>query len=357
MPLYAILHTDIEGLHDKSCTLVQADSLIEIAQQMLAHPEQWQALLYHLYPDDGDPRSVWQRVQSDGLTPEALLALIDQTYSDEPAEMVRIQPVQVQSLNQVKVETRWMSSDASDYLDSMSRNTLVSPAQIPSSSTIGELMTAYTQLRQRKGRELSAQLNQMRQQVIAEFDSIRHRELEFTALQETLLDQLRTHFAFDARSLLTTTDFERFVHSMLVAGLEESGLTPPLQVAQRPADWMLKALPHPLQLQNIQTIRPSKEPEITEFFVEMQVSLGDWSQFLSVPVGGSKDGLSVSYQPLYTTQQWIEVSYQLQKNLAQLPIAPNLHLGLAQELVCLLTYIGELFNVAGIVDRLDNLQV
>lgn len=76
MPLYAILHSDIEGLHDKSCTLVQATSPIEIAQQMLAHPEQWQALLYHLYPDD-DPRSVWQRVQTDELTPEALLALID----------------------------------------------------------------------------------------------------------------------------------------------------------------------------------------------------------------------------------------------------------------------------------------
>jgi hypothetical protein len=356
MPLYAILHSDIEGLHDKSCTLIQASSSIEIAQQMLAHPEQWQALLYHLYPNDGDPRSVWQRVQSDGLTPEALLALIDQTYCDEPAEMVRIQTVQVQSLNQVKVETRWISSDASDYLDSMSEDPPVSSAQTFSSSTIGELLTTYTQLRRRKGRELSAQLNQMRQQVIAEFDSIRQRELEFTALQETLLDQLRTHFAFDARSLLTTTDFERFVHSMLVAGLEESGVTPPLQVPQSTADWALKALPHPLQLQNIQTIRPSKEPEINEFFVEMQVSLGDWFQFLSVPVGGSKDGLSVSYQPLYTTQQWIEVSYQLQKNLAQLPIALDLQLGLAQELVCLLTYIGELFNVIGIVDRLDNLQ-
>jgi hypothetical protein len=95
MPLYAILHTDIEGLHDKSCTLVQASSPVEIAQHMLSYSEQWQALLYHLFPDDGDPRSVWQRVQSDELTPEALLALIDQTYSDEPAEMARIQPVQV----------------------------------------------------------------------------------------------------------------------------------------------------------------------------------------------------------------------------------------------------------------------
>lgn len=197
----------------------------------------------------------------------------------------------------------------------------------------------------------------MRQQVIAEFDSIRQRELEFTALQETLLDQLRTHFAFDARSLLSTLEFERFIHSMLKAGFEEPHATPPLQVAQSPVDWALKNLPHPLQLQNIQTTRPSKEPEITEFFVEMQVSLGDWSQFLSIPVGGSKDGLSVSYQPLYTTQQWIEVSYQLQKSLAQLPIASDLQLGLAQELVCLLTYIGELFNVVGIVDRLGNLRV
>lgn len=156
MPLYAILHSDIEGLHDKSCTLVQATSPAEIAQQMLAHPERWQALLYQLYPDDGDPRSVWQRVQSDGLTPEALLALIDRTYPDEPAEMVRIQPVQVQSLNQAKVETRWLGSDASGYLGSISGNPPVSSAQALSSSTIGELMAAYTQLRRRKGRELSA---------------------------------------------------------------------------------------------------------------------------------------------------------------------------------------------------------
>jgi hypothetical protein len=191
----------------------------------------------------------------------------------------------------------------------------------------------------------------------SEFDSIRQRELEFTTLQETLLEQLRTHFAFDARSLLSTPEFERFVHSMLMAGLEEPHATPPLQVTQNPTDWVLKTLPHPLQLQNIQTTRPSEEPEITEFFVEMQVSLGDWFQLVSVPVGGSKDGLSVSYQPLYTTQQWIEVSYQLQKNLAQLPITPDLQLGLAQELVCLLTYIGELFNVVGIVDYLGNLQV
>ncbi|MBD3883268.1 hypothetical protein IFO70_15990 [Phormidium tenue FACHB-886] len=357
MPLYAILHSDIEGLHEKSCTLVHAGSPIEIAQHMLAHPKHWQALLYQLYPDDRDSRSLWQRIQADKLTPETLLALIDQTYCDEPAEMMRIQPVQIQSLDHVQVETRWISPDTQDYLDCVSGSHPVLEVQPPSSSTIGELMAAYTRLRRCKGRELSAQLSQMRQQVVTEFAAIRQREMEFTTLQESLLDQLRTHFAFDARSLLTTTDFERFVHSMLVAGLEESGVTPPLQVAQDPADWTLKTLPHPLQLQNIQTIRPSKEPEITEFFVEMQVSLGDWSQFLYVPVGGSKDGLSVSYQPLYTTQQWIEVSYQLQKNLAQLSIAPNLQLGLAQELVCLLTYIGELFNVAGIVDRLDNLRV
>jgi hypothetical protein len=43
-------------------------------------------------------------------------------------------------------------------------------------------MAAYTQLRRRKGRELSAQLNQMSQQVIAEFEAVGQRELEFTAL-------------------------------------------------------------------------------------------------------------------------------------------------------------------------------
>lgn len=357
MPLYAILHSDIEGLHEKSCTLVQAASPIEIAQHMLDHSEQWKPLLFHLYPDDHDPRSLWQRIQVDVCTPEVLLELIDKTYCDEPAEMMRIQPVQVQYLDQVRVETRWISTDVVGFSDSVSKPPFHSTAQTSFQSTVEELIGAYTQLRQRKGRELSVQIRQMTQQVAAELEAIRQQELGFTALQRILLEQLCTHFAVDARSLLMTPDFQRFVQSMFVTTEGETSATLSLQVAQNPMNWALNTLPNPLQLDNIQTIKPSEELEITQPLVQMQVNLGRWSQTLTVPIGESKDGILALYQPLYTTRQWIEVGDQLQKNLVQLPIAPDLQLGLAQELVCLLTYIGELFNIAGIVDRLSNLQV
>lgn len=171
-----------------------------------------------------------------------------------------------------------------------------------------------------------------------------------------LLEQLCPQFAIDARRLLATPEFQRFVHSMFVPS-EVGVITPPLQVLQNPTDWAINTLPHPLHLHPIESIKRSEDPETLAFVVQMQASLGDWSQTITVPIGELQDGLLPGYQAAYTTLQWIEVSIQLQQNLTQLPIASYRQLGLAQELVCLLTYIGELFNTAGIVNRFDHLQL
>jgi len=110
MPLFAILHVDVEYLHPGSCTLVEAASLHAIAQPRLAHPKRWKPLLHRLYSNsDTGSYSVWDRIQLGALTPEELLTLIEQTYaSDDQAEAMKIQPVEVQSLDTVKVEARCM---------------------------------------------------------------------------------------------------------------------------------------------------------------------------------------------------------------------------------------------------------
>ncbi|NJP12700.1 MAG: hypothetical protein HC866_27225 [Leptolyngbyaceae cyanobacterium RU_5_1] len=243
-----------------SYTLVEATSSTEIAQHILNHPERWKPLLYNLYPNDNNPRSLWQQMQTDVLTPEALLALIEQTYPDgDRSEMVRIHSIHVQSLDQIRVETRWIHSDDTDlHSNNHSSTTPIPTLQPQSSSTVAALIAAYTALRQRKGRQLAVQIEQLRQYVVAEIRAVRQQESELTAQQTRLLDQLCTHFAVDARSLLVTPDFETFVRSIFVQTDKRVVETPPLQIAQNPMDWLLNTLPHPLQLHNIQAVRQSR---------------------------------------------------------------------------------------------------
>ena len=112
MPLFAILHCDSEGLHPGSCTLIAAPSLMAIAQHILDYSERWQPLLIHAQPADGDRRSVWQRMQADVLTPEALLALLNQTTLEaDYAEMLRIESIEIQSLDAFQARTRWVVSE------------------------------------------------------------------------------------------------------------------------------------------------------------------------------------------------------------------------------------------------------
>ncbi|MGG6270955.1 hypothetical protein ACQ4M3_42120 [Leptolyngbya sp. AN03gr2] len=365
MPLYAILHTDIEGLHDHSCTLVTAASRIEIVQQMIANPHRWHPFLAQLYPDDGDPRSVWCRVQSETLLPETVLTWIDQSYCTDNAEMLRIQAVEPQSLAHLRVQTRWISAQAPEsFLDasgtrvcarnSEPTNPSAIHAHVP--ETIKSLMAAYIQLRQQKGSIIAAQLVQLKQQVLIELQSVQQQEIDFTAQQTQLLEHLCPHLAIDARTLSTTSEFQQFVRSMF-APPKVGVITRPLQVLQNPIDWALNTLPHPLQLHPIETLQHSKNPESLASVVQMQVNLGDWSQTIAVPIDALQDGLLPRYQAAYTTGQWLEVAVQLEPHLTRLPIASYRQVGLAQELVCLLAYIGELFNTTGMVDRLNQLPV
>lgn len=354
MPLYAILHADIEGLHSYSCTLVEAASPIEIAQQMLSDPTRWEPLLVELYPEDDDSRSIWQRLEQDVLTPEALLALIGQSYCRDSAEMLRIQAVEIRPLHHPRVRTRWFSSPAPNCFLEVTPETTDRPtshADVP--DTVGAIIAASIQLRQQKGNVLAAQLTDPKQQGVVELPSVRQQEIiDFTAQQTQLLEHLCPHLAIDARTLSTTPEFQQFVRSIFVPA-EVGMITRPLQILPNPIDWALNTLPHPLQLHQIETLQRCQNPESPAFVVKLRASLGGWSQTISVPIDAQQDGLLPRYQATYTTWQWMEVAVQLEPHLTQLPIASSLQVELAQELVCLLTYIGELFNTTARVEAID----
>jgi hypothetical protein len=102
MPLFALLHIDFEGLHPSGCKVIAASSALAIAKNILEDPDRWQAVLIYTQPDDGDPYSLWQRIQTGTLTPEALLTLINRTSLDvDFGEMVRLYPLEIQCLDDV----------------------------------------------------------------------------------------------------------------------------------------------------------------------------------------------------------------------------------------------------------------
>jgi hypothetical protein len=112
MPLYTIIHIDHEGIHPDSCTLIVAPTAIAIAENILENPDRWRAALLCAYVNDGDSRSLWQRLQSDSLTPQELLTLIDKTTLDAGfGEMLRIYPIEIESLDDFQVGTRWSNSE------------------------------------------------------------------------------------------------------------------------------------------------------------------------------------------------------------------------------------------------------
>lgn len=331
MPLFAILHCDFEGLHSHSCTLIAAPSLMAIAQHILNYPERWQPLLTYAQPADGDPRSIWQRMQANTLAPEALLALLNQTTLDaDYAEMLRIGSIEIQSLDAFQTKTRWSGSE----------DEVPDPdAKVATEFAIKPGLAAHLQ-----------------QQLAQQMQRIQRQKLAFTNAEVNFLNHLRPLLATDARLLLQVPDFETFVRSMCdriaAREIEFSGS---LNVAPNPADWQLHRLSTPLELHILETTE-SDLGESAANSVHLRVKLGTWQQILIIPTLPISSGVDSDDQITGRIQQWRQIRNQLQTTIAQLPIAPYSQVEV-EELACLLIYIGDLFHIDSVVNLFGELQI
>lgn len=95
MPLFLITSLYDEGLSPNLLRVVEADSSIQIAAHILAHPEQWDYFLSRAFGEDFPIGT---------LTPEALLERIARTYVDgDSSAQFRITPIAVQSLDGLEI--------------------------------------------------------------------------------------------------------------------------------------------------------------------------------------------------------------------------------------------------------------
>lgn len=106
-----------EGVYDSSFIVVEAESELEIAEQMLSDTSKWEWFLDRAYPHD------WQRQRnfagslmdcirsSPAMNPQELLELINITSVDgDSTSQLRIYPITVRLLREVETDP-WKRED------------------------------------------------------------------------------------------------------------------------------------------------------------------------------------------------------------------------------------------------------
>ncbi|MBW4694185.1 MAG: hypothetical protein KME27_20775 [Lyngbya sp. HA4199-MV5] len=352
MPLFAILHIDLQGLHRHSCTLVEAASLTEVAQHMLTNPDRWQAALEYSYPNDDDCRSLRIRIGADDLTPHDLLTLIGQTEPDQHlAEMLRIYPVEIQMLDQVQIKTRLLDENASQIHSSGTLPAEPTPTTTTEASP-SQILSAYTALQHQKRKEITTQLQQVHDRFAQQLQAVQQQEQKFVNTQADLLNQLRHQLAIDARSLLLTPNFQDYLQVLLEQDIwRYSQLRFQLPTSDL-SNWLIPTLEFPVQLV-VQMNQPDEETVDVNHCIEMTVGVGLWQQNLRIPTVTINDE-NLNYPGAYDTeQQWLTTGQHLKQSIESEPfgfvVSPNLsstqHSQLIMELTCLLAYVTQLFNL------------
>jgi hypothetical protein len=93
MPLFLITSLYDEGISPNLFRVVEAESKRAIAEHMLEHSEAWGYFLY---------RSFHEESEAGALTPEQLLARIEQTQVDgDSVAQVRISEITIQPLSEI----------------------------------------------------------------------------------------------------------------------------------------------------------------------------------------------------------------------------------------------------------------
>ncbi|MFM2431915.1 MAG: hypothetical protein RLZZ511_3128 [Cyanobacteriota bacterium] len=108
MALFLITSLIDEGIYDSNFVVVEADSELAVATQILNHPDKWERFLRYAFPREWNNQSVDYGsllgcTRDENMTPERFLELISLTHVDGDSErQLAIHPIKVQEL--VKVD-------------------------------------------------------------------------------------------------------------------------------------------------------------------------------------------------------------------------------------------------------------
>lgn len=209
-----------------------------------------------------------------------------------------------------------------------------------SSSIASDLCSTCYLIRQQTASQITAQLQQLSQHTALQMANIRQQERTSSAAQRIVLDQLRPHLAIDARLLLSAAEFADFVQD-LKTWQSDSALS--LQVQPQPKDWILPTLTSSLELHDIDTRACVGAADPCACETQLSVQVEFWQQTITFPTvlygKGSPDAGAAHHR------QWAAMRDALTAIASRFETAKSQQKIVEQELYCLLSFVGELFNL------------
>lgn len=223
-------------------------------------------------------------------------------------------------------------------------------------------LSAYYALRQQKTAEISTRIGQIQQQLAAELQALQGLEQQLLSAQENVLEQIRPVLATDARSLLSTSQFQEFVRDLLQevkAKPKQASFV--LEVAPKTTKWILHTLEQPLQLNQIEVFERTNsynagKQSLTRYCIHMLIQLGEWQQAFDIPTATAQNNDPDTYHPYSAFTVWCESDICMRATVRQLPVASAKQQRLAQELTCVMAYVCDLFNLYSIAERVGFLH-
>ncbi|GAP96690.1 hypothetical protein [Leptolyngbya sp. NIES-2104] len=243
--------------------------------------------------------------------------------------------------------------------------------------TLDKLLTAHSTLKQRNGTQINAQLRQLQQHILAQLHALQQQEEILVADEYELLDPIQDHLARDARSLTGTDAFQAFVRSLFIETADELVCRYlATQIDPDPTIWRLHQLKEPLQIHCTQPfceeVFDDEGISHTLYLVKMEVQLGRWRDVVDLAPQPLMETAGEFDLPLSGFKQWLKLTEQLKGALRQSPLgfgtqetqgnkrsarqkAVPSQRGVAQEMACVLMFVGELFHSYTVADRLWSL--
>lgn len=209
--------------------------------------------------------------------------------------------------------------------------------------TLNDLLFTYDAYTQQRTSDVTEQLARLRQEIATKCLSIKQAESELLQSQQHCLDQMRPHFAADARALLKTPQFAAFIEFLVESVVSDRIGSDPLLVPPSPTFWLLQSREIALHLCDIECLQLDN-PDATDGIavIRMQVEIQDWQQ----PIHIFPQGLRQQSQVAAVLNQ---IQSQFPQPDPQGDGVPYLNRVVIQELACVVLYVARLFSLNWVI--------
>lgn len=211
------------------------------------------------------------------------------------------------------------------------------------SNLVNRLVAIQQTIVRKHEEDITPKLDYLVSSIAESLMGLKLQENIWVSARLVIVQELRSLLAQEARCLLPTNHFRRFVGDLFENELITSVI--PTGINSDTANWLLLASPAPLKLLNF---RDCDRQQRSEYSIE--VELGEWRQVLQVSPSAQQptEPLNEDWDCFF---QWRQVMKQLnaEANGSQ-GFEPSQQVALNEEISCVVVYAAQLLHVSSLVN-------